>query len=136
MLADKQTNTVITILRSRIGGGVTIDISDKQVAAILTADGRIAAATYRIRLKISTARSIFLHTLYDGPGYVPPSNCPFSSEDPSSLLTHGFTGQLGSPHPKRHLDRFSRFGTARVYDQQTDTPTHADRQNSGSVQFA
>jgi len=76
MLADKQTNTVITILRSRIGGGVTIDISDKQVAAILTADGRIAAATYRIRLKISTARSIFLHILYDGPGYVPPQTAP------------------------------------------------------------
>jgi len=42
----------------------------KQGAAVLTAKGRIAAVTYRIRLRILTARPIS-PILYNGPGYAP-----------------------------------------------------------------
>ena len=62
----------------------------------LAAKGCIAAATYQIRVQISTARWIF-PTLYNGPGDHPPveKNCPFAT---------------GVPDP--HIDRFIRFSTA------------------------
>ena len=76
------------------------------IAILLPATGgRIATAPLQIRFRIATA------TRLTTPKYYPPrcKMCPF----PWGLralpnLIHGSLG-LPSPHPKRRLDRFSRF---------------------------
>jgi len=56
-----------------------------------------------------------------------PQNSPFTYRDLHPHLTHSCSG----PHPKRHLDRFSRFCRARHCDQSTDLQT--DRQTDGQT---
>jgi len=52
-----------------------------RVAAVLTAKGLFAAAIYRVRLRISSARRIF-PILYNGPRDVPQTKyCPFPWKD-------------------------------------------------------
>ena len=79
----------------------------------MTAKDRIAAAIYRIRLRISTSSHIF-SILYSGPGDVPLQNAPsfWGREDfPSQYAVP--SAHL-SPHRKWHLDWFRRFCTAQV----------------------
>ena len=92
----------------------------QQAATLLAARGCIAAATYWIRLRISTTAWIF-PILYNGLGYVPQS-WPFHCEDLGPKLIHG---SLGSPKSisKWHLDQFIRFGTTHCSDQQTHMQT-------------
>jgi len=62
-----------------------------QVAAVLTAKGCIAAASYRIRLEITTTRRIF-SMLYNGPGDVPqtaPSPTGGGEDSPLKLRPYG-----------------------------------------------
>jgi len=69
-----------------------------------------------------TPQSDALTTRLLRPAKVP---LPWGSEP---HLTHGFLGPT-TPHPKRHLNRFSRFCTAHQYGQRTqkdhDTPSVA-----------
>jgi len=59
-------------------------LNSKNVAAVLTAEDRIAAATYGLRLEISTARRIFL-IHYNGLGDFP-EIAPFAGKsEPSSI---------------------------------------------------
>jgi len=88
----------------------------KQVAAVLRAKGRIAVATYRIRLRISTARWIFpLCRTMAG------ENAPSSGGCGPNVAR--FLGFQPSLCPKRHLDRFSRLRSAHNCDRQTDRQT-------------
>ena len=92
----------------------------KQVAAVLRAKGRIAVATYRIRLRISTARWIFpLCRTMAG------ENAPSSGGCGPNVAR--FLGFQPSLCPKRHLDRFSRLRSAHNCDRQTDRQTHRPR---------
>ena len=59
----------------------------KQAAAVLTATVRIAAAAYRLMLRISTAHRIF-PTLYNGLGDIS-QNCPFHLGDQCPHLIQG-----------------------------------------------
>jgi len=91
----------------------------KQVAAVLTVKGRIAAATNQIRLRISTAHQIF-PTLYNGLGDVTPK-LSFPWRDPVPHLIHA---SLDPPEsiPKWHLDWFSCFvGLIAVTNRCTNT---------------
>jgi len=72
------------------------------VAAILTSNSRIAAATYRITLRISIARGCFLYCTRCS------SKFAFFLRDPDLCL---ILYSLGRPnlYPKRHVDRFCQF---------------------------
>jgi len=52
----------------------------------------------------------------------PPQYCPFAWSDLDSYLIM-IPLANSSPHPKRHLDRFSRFCRVHGRDRQTDRPT-------------
>ena len=69
------------------------------IAAVLSAEGRIAAVTYRIKLRTSTGRRIF-SILYSGWGDVPPQVVPSSGREAGRILIiYGWSHR--SPYPKR-----------------------------------
>ena len=95
-----------------------------RVAAVLTAKGLFAAAIYRVRLRISSARRVF-PVLYNGPRDVPQTKyCPFPWKDlgptcffgpvrvqhtPNAILVDSAVwGALGRDH-----DGLSRRGSPR-----------------------
>jgi len=81
----------------------------------VTAKGRIAAATYRKRLRMTTARQIFIYyTLQQD------REMPLSGET-APLPRGNLWADLSSCH-KRHLDRLSGF-VGRAVDKHTDTET-------------
>ena len=102
---DQSTNqpTNQPVSRSIKSLSQSINQSTRKNAAELTAKGRIAAGTNRIRLRMSTTHWIFtIGLLYNGP-----PKCPFVFP-PNTW----FFWIHPSPNLRRHLDRFIRFSTA------------------------
>jgi len=92
---------------------------NQHVAAVLTATGRIAAATKRV-----TGSCRILPILYSGPGYAPKLPLPFHWGIRALAmvsLVHP------SPHPTRHLDWLSRFSTAPMVVTNRQTHRYGDR---------
>jgi len=83
----------------------------QQVAAVLTANGRSAAATCGITL-VHAGYALYFTLVHNGPEDAP-QNCP-------RLLIHGFL-VTPEPMPKRHLDRFSLCSTAHGCNERTQT---------------
>jgi len=94
---------------------ILIGYNSKQIAAVLTAKGHVAIATYRISLSISTALWIFLCT-YSGLGLCPLKIAP----SPEGSGSHLIRGNLDPSISKLHLDRFRHCRT-HGRDQQIDT---------------
>ena len=92
----------------------------RKFLSVLLAGGRIAAAPPRENIdrgNVSARPSISART-----------GVPLSVHEDQD--THGSLGPT-SPHPKRHLDQFILFSTARVCDQQTHR--HTDHATSVTV---
>ena len=92
-----------------------------------------ASASYRwvlpsscwVVLRISTARHVPTCPGMCWAGHSP-SKLPLHMWWSGPYLIHGYLAHP-SPHPKRHLDRFSRFCRAHDRDRPTDRPTERPR---------
>jgi len=80
--------------------------------------GRITAATYRIRLSISTTHMLDTPNTFQQAGKCP-QNCKFPGEDPDPPPSNN--GSLGSSVSVLHLDEFRRCSKAHDCDRQTQT---------------
>jgi len=100
---DRQTDRAIP--KCPLGGGIIT----RQIAAVMTANGRIAAAIYRIRLRISSASLIFPYF------EMPLKKCPFPSGDPAPQKTQETPYVVPWAHPSLHPKRF--FGSVHPFQQ-------------------
>jgi len=105
----------------------------QQVAAVLTAKGRIADATRRTRSRVSTEHAGYSLYLTIGPQNRWPQNAP----SPRALGPHLILSSPSShpsPFPKRHLNLFSRFWKRhRLYHRWSSSSVYSKIPSHGSV---